>query len=71
MFPTREEYENDKITNAVYFQATQFCGRGKFLKHKTKTKVEAIEYAAKNPSKRPWMIYAVTVEGLTLHICNV
>ena len=45
MFPTREEYENDKITNAVYFQATQFCGIGKFLKHKTKTKVEAIEYA--------------------------
>mgnify|MGYP003115959036 CR=1 FL=1 len=71
MFTTREEYDNDKISNAVYFQATQFCGIGKFLKHKTETKAKAIEYATRNPNKRPWMIYAVTVEGISTHICNV
>ncbi len=68
---TLQKYEQDKIANAAHFQATQFCGRGKYLRHKAATKEAAIKHAENNPGKRPWMIYAISVEGFTIHVQNV
>lgn len=66
---TRAEFDAHHIARAEYFTACRFLGRGKYDRREAPTLEEAKRIGATMGG--PAMIYAVTPEGWSIHICNV
>tara|TARA_B100000530_G_C15885801_1_gene459341 strand:- start:320 stop:523 length:204 start_codon:yes stop_codon:yes gene_type:complete len=62
------DYEQQCFDNAVSFTAVRGLGRNRVRKDFT-TFDDALEYANTHNDKRT-MVYAVTVDGMTAHVCN-
>lgn len=54
-----ETWEQGVYDNAVYFTASCFLGRGKYIRQEFASEIDAVNYASARPMRRPWGIYAV------------